>query len=408
MVGRGGNRTHNPRLRRPVLYPIELLARDSFIVAATAARKTSPHAARAACVSTPQPAAYRVMPNPSLAASDGRSHHKIDSSMQDRRGAQSVGRPSHPGFVLFERVEHGSDPVQSHRSNSRTLRKKVGRSTAKLIRIDLGGGQRPDIAFAGEDGRIRRVERDECIAQDGSAAVSGIESTAPTSLRRSTNLAQSASIIGRRAPISTAQSASTSAPRTVGCCHPARGLQEKSQKSRLRPATIVPGRRCGGDEGTVSTVLRLNERHPRVRHQGVARLGQKANEGIIRRVDDQCRHAQRHWHTSSWQRCSSNRRHRQTRRSAPRCPDRNPASSGCGPLEHRRRSSGTSRSAGAPAPAWSAGSGARRGDSAGRCSAADDAARSISGEMPTTAFSSRGGLALTSPAHRSTRLPPIE
>ena len=25
--GRGGNRTHNPRLRRPVLYPIELLAR---------------------------------------------------------------------------------------------------------------------------------------------------------------------------------------------------------------------------------------------------------------------------------------------------------------------------------------------------------------------------------------------
>jgi hypothetical protein len=24
--GRGGNRTHNPRLRRPVLYPIELLA----------------------------------------------------------------------------------------------------------------------------------------------------------------------------------------------------------------------------------------------------------------------------------------------------------------------------------------------------------------------------------------------
>src|SRR5208283_2231822 len=24
---RGGNRTHNPRLRRPVLYPIELLAR---------------------------------------------------------------------------------------------------------------------------------------------------------------------------------------------------------------------------------------------------------------------------------------------------------------------------------------------------------------------------------------------
>jgi hypothetical protein len=29
---RGGNRTHNPRLRRPVLYPIELLARDSSIV----------------------------------------------------------------------------------------------------------------------------------------------------------------------------------------------------------------------------------------------------------------------------------------------------------------------------------------------------------------------------------------
>src|SRR5580704_13358333 len=26
--GRGGNRTHNPRLRRPVLYPIELLARE--------------------------------------------------------------------------------------------------------------------------------------------------------------------------------------------------------------------------------------------------------------------------------------------------------------------------------------------------------------------------------------------
>ena len=25
--GRGGNRTHNHRLRRPVLYPIELLAR---------------------------------------------------------------------------------------------------------------------------------------------------------------------------------------------------------------------------------------------------------------------------------------------------------------------------------------------------------------------------------------------
>ena len=24
--GRGGDRTHNPRLRRPVLYPIELLA----------------------------------------------------------------------------------------------------------------------------------------------------------------------------------------------------------------------------------------------------------------------------------------------------------------------------------------------------------------------------------------------
>jgi CheY-like chemotaxis protein len=30
---RGGNRTHNPRLRRPVLYPIELLA-HVFIVAA--------------------------------------------------------------------------------------------------------------------------------------------------------------------------------------------------------------------------------------------------------------------------------------------------------------------------------------------------------------------------------------
>jgi hypothetical protein len=29
--GRGGNRTHNPRLRRPVLYPIELLARASIV-----------------------------------------------------------------------------------------------------------------------------------------------------------------------------------------------------------------------------------------------------------------------------------------------------------------------------------------------------------------------------------------
>ena len=27
---RGGNRTHNPRLRRPVLYPIELLAHVSY------------------------------------------------------------------------------------------------------------------------------------------------------------------------------------------------------------------------------------------------------------------------------------------------------------------------------------------------------------------------------------------
>ena len=54
---RGGNRTHNPRLRRPVLYPIELLARASLIVAVTAARRTRSHAARAACVSTPQPAA---------------------------------------------------------------------------------------------------------------------------------------------------------------------------------------------------------------------------------------------------------------------------------------------------------------------------------------------------------------
>ena len=32
MVGEAGNRTHNPRLRRPVLYPIELLARNSSIV----------------------------------------------------------------------------------------------------------------------------------------------------------------------------------------------------------------------------------------------------------------------------------------------------------------------------------------------------------------------------------------
>lgn len=30
--GRGGDRTHNPRLRRPVLYPIELLARVLPIV----------------------------------------------------------------------------------------------------------------------------------------------------------------------------------------------------------------------------------------------------------------------------------------------------------------------------------------------------------------------------------------
>jgi hypothetical protein len=28
---RGGDRTHNPRLRRPVLYPIELLARVSIV-----------------------------------------------------------------------------------------------------------------------------------------------------------------------------------------------------------------------------------------------------------------------------------------------------------------------------------------------------------------------------------------
>jgi hypothetical protein len=28
---RGGDRTHNPRLRRPVLYPIELLAHVSLL-----------------------------------------------------------------------------------------------------------------------------------------------------------------------------------------------------------------------------------------------------------------------------------------------------------------------------------------------------------------------------------------
>ena len=36
--GRGGNRTHNPRLRRPVLYPIELLARCTSIVTLNVAR----------------------------------------------------------------------------------------------------------------------------------------------------------------------------------------------------------------------------------------------------------------------------------------------------------------------------------------------------------------------------------
>jgi hypothetical protein len=57
--GRGGNRTHNPRLRRPVLYPIELLARGcaSAIVTVTAARTTASHAAWAVKGSVPQPAA---------------------------------------------------------------------------------------------------------------------------------------------------------------------------------------------------------------------------------------------------------------------------------------------------------------------------------------------------------------
>ena len=44
--GRGGNRTHNPRLRRPVLYPIELLAHASSHFSVESPWNASPTAAR--------------------------------------------------------------------------------------------------------------------------------------------------------------------------------------------------------------------------------------------------------------------------------------------------------------------------------------------------------------------------
>src|SRR5580658_2866283 len=42
--GRGGNRTHNPRLRRPVLYPIELLAHVVYFSCVAIAAAGAAHA----------------------------------------------------------------------------------------------------------------------------------------------------------------------------------------------------------------------------------------------------------------------------------------------------------------------------------------------------------------------------
>src|SRR6185312_6838520 len=105
--GRGGNRTHNPRLRRPVLYPIELLAhawelRGCCYCSGCSRREHGLPRGMGVGFACPATGSIERQTKTVLIALYRRADDQIDAALPEFKRAQGRGYRSRPLLLQFE------------------------------------------------------------------------------------------------------------------------------------------------------------------------------------------------------------------------------------------------------------------------------------------------------------------